>query len=280
MTSEQAKNRIEKLKVEINLHRYNYHVLDQESISPAALDSLKNELYQLENEFPELITPDSPTQRIGGEPLEKFQKSIHSRPMISLFDAFSEGDIIDWEEKDRRFLASQEILPTLFPEARQFVGGQEPEYFCELKLDGLAININFHGGLLEKAATRGDGKVGEDVTTNVRTIASVPLSLRLISQEELKSLGFSEQIIDLIISLVREGDLEFRGESVMTKKVFTALNEKYRKLGKAELANTRNGVAGSLRQLDPKISAERLLDFFVYDLIIPNNLKNFPTNKT
>jgi DNA ligase (NAD+) len=270
MTSEQAKNRIEKLKVEINLHRYNYHVLDQESISPAALDSLKNELYQLENEFPELITPDSPTQRIGGEPLEKFQKSIHSRPMISLFDAFSEGDIIDWEEKDRRFLASQEILPTLFPEARQFVGGQEPEYFCELKLDGLAININFHGGLLEKAATRGDGKVGEDVTTNVRTIASVPLSLRLISQEELKSLGFSEQIIDLIISLVREGDLEFRGESVMTKKVFTALNEKYRKLGKAELANTRNGVAGSLRQLDPKISAERLLDFFVYDLIIPN----------
>ncbi|MFZ4648206.1 MAG: NAD-dependent DNA ligase LigA [Patescibacteria group bacterium] len=274
MTTEQAKNRIEKLKAEINIHRYNYHVLDQETISPAALDSLKNELFKLENEFPEFITPDSPTQRVGGEPLGKFKKSIHSRPMISLFDAFSDSDIRDWEEKDRRFLDSNDLRPTLFKEARDFVAGKMPEYFCELKLDGLAVNINFHQGLLEKAATRGDGKIGEDVTTNVRTIASIPLSLRNISKKDLKDLNFSDQTAELILALAEEGDFEFRGEAIMTKKVFASLNEKYEKLGKALLANTRNGVAGSLRQLDSKISAERKLDFFVYDFLIPSTEKN------
>lgn len=274
MTNEQAKNRIEKLKAEINIHRYNYHVLDQETISPAALDSLKNELFILENEYPQFITADSPTQRVGGEPLAKFQKSVHSRPMISLFDAFSEGDIRDWEERGRRYLSSDELRPLLFSEARQFVSGAEPEYFCELKLDGLAVNINFHQGILEKAATRGDGKVGENVTSNVRTIASIPLSLRELSKKELTSLGFEQQDLDLILALATEGDLEFRGEAVMTKKVFVELNKKYEKLGKALLANTRNGVAGSLRQLDPKISAERKLDFFAYDFLIPNTETN------
>ncbi len=270
MTSEQAKNRIEKLKAEINIHRYNYHVLDQETISPAALDSLKNELFKLENEFPELITPDSPTQRIGGKPLSKFKKSLHSRPMISLFDAFSDGDLRDWEERNQRFLGGDNIRHRLFSEAREFISGKIPEYFCELKLDGLAVNINFHQGLLEKAATRGDGKVGEDVTTNVRTIASIPLSLRQISKKDLSNLDFPEKTTVVILALAAEGDLEFRGEAIMTKKVFAGLNEKYGKLGKALLANTRNGVAGSLRQLDSKISAERKLDFFVYDFLIPD----------
>lgn len=274
MTSEQAKNRIEKLKAEINIHRYNYHVLDQETISPAALDSLKNELFILENEYPQFITADSPTQRIGGEPLAKFKKSIHSRPMISLFDAFSENDIRDWEERGRRYLDSDDVRPTLFSEARRFVSGEEPEYFCELKLDGLAVNINFHQGVLEKAATRGDGKVGEDVTNNVRTIASVPLSLREISKKELQALNFNSKAIEVILALAKEGDLEFRGESVMTKKVFAELNKKYEKLGKPLLANTRNGVAGSLRQLDSKISAERKLDFFAYDFLIPDTETN------
>ena len=274
MTQEQAKNRIDKLKAEINLHRYNYHVLDEETISPAALDSLKNELFKLENEFPELITPDSPTQRVGGEPLAKFKKSIHSRPMISLFDAFSEEDLRDWEERDRRFLASDEVRPGLFPEARAFVGGETPEYFCELKLDGLAVNINFHGGLLEKAATRGDGKVGEDVTLNVRTIASIPLALQPVSKKDLRALDFPEKNAEIILALAENGDLEFRGEAIMGKKVFAALNEKYEKSGKALLANTRNGVAGSLRQLDPKISAERNLEFYVYDFLIPDTNKN------
>lgn len=270
MTNEQAKNRIEKLKAEINIHRYNYHVLDQETISPAALDSLKNELFILENEYPQFITPDSPTQRVGGEPLVKFQKSVHSRQMISLFDAFSENDLRDWEERGRRYLASDDLRPSLFSEARHFVAGAEPEYFCELKLDGLAVNINFHQGVLEKAATRGDGKIGEDVTGNVRTIASIPLSLREVSKKELAVLNFGQETIDLIITLANEGDLEIRGEAVMTKKVFAELNKKYEKLGKPLLANTRNGVAGSLRQLDPKISAERKLDFFAYDFLIPD----------
>ncbi|MDD3301552.1 MAG: NAD-dependent DNA ligase LigA [Patescibacteria group bacterium] len=270
MTNEQAKNRIEKLKAEINIHRYNYHVLDQETISPAALDSLKNELFILENEFPQFITADSPTQRVGGEPLAKFQKSVHSRQMISLFDAFSENDLRDWEERGRRYLASDSLRPSLFLAARHFISGTEPEYFCELKLDGLAVNINFHQGILDKAATRGDGKVGEDVTNNVRTIASIPLSLREVAKKELAVLNFGQETIDLIITLASEGDLEVRGEAVMTKKVFAELNKKYEKLGKPLLANTRNGVAGSLRQLDPKISAERKLDFFAYDFLIPD----------
>lgn len=274
MTLDQAKNRLEKLKAEINLHRYNYHVLDLESISPAALDSLKNELFKLENEFPELISPDSPTQRVGGKPLAKFKKSVHSRPMISLFDAFSVGDMLDWEERNRRYLDSDSLRPKLFSAAREFVVRQETDYFCELKLDGLATNINFRAGLLEKAATRGDGKVGEDVTQNVRTIASIPLSLRQVSLEELEKNNFSKSEAKLILALAVQGDLEFRGESIMTKKVFASLNEKYEKSGKAPLANTRNGVAGSLRQLDPKISAERRLDFFVYDFLIPETEKN------
>jgi len=254
MKKSEAKVRIEKLKTEIDRHRHNYHVFDRETISPAALDSLKNELFKLENEFPDLITPDSPTQRISGEVLAKFSKITHSRPMISLFDAFSEEDMIAWEERSGNFLKRS----------------LKEEYYSELKLDGLAVNLRYEQGLLVSAATRGDGLVGESIIANVKTIESIPLRLREPSEKELEELGFSLSSIKEILSIYNQGVIEIRGEAIMTKQVLLELNKKYIKEGKPELANTRNGVAGSLRQLDSKISAERKLDFYAYDILLSN----------
>ncbi len=252
MTKSEAKKRLDKLKAEIDYHRYNFSVHDRETITPAALDSLKNELFKLENEFPDLITPDSPTQRVAGKPLGKFKKSIHSQPMISLFDAFTEDDMRSWEERNNNYLKRE----------------LKAEYYCELKLDGLAINLRYESGLLVNGATRGDGKVGEEVTGNIRTINSIPLKLRLPGERELKEIGFSGGDLDKIFSFITKGTIEIRGEAIMTKKVFTDLNKKYAQAGKALLANTRNGVAGSIRQLDPKITAERRLEFYAYDLLL------------
>lgn len=254
MTILEAKNRIDKLKKEIDLHRYNYHVLDEETISPAALDSLKMELFRLENEYPELITPDSPTQRVAGEVNERFKKVTHTRPMISLYDAFSENDMLEWENRNRRFLNKH----------------LEDIYYCELKLDGLAVALSYKGGLLVTAATRGDGKVGEDVTSNVRTISSIPLRLREPSIKELVSIGLSENNAKTFLGILQNGEIELRGESIMSNAVFNKLNKKYAKENRPLLANTRNAVAGSLRQLDSKVTAERELEFFAYDLLIAN----------
>src|SRR5680860_62899 len=248
----EVKVRIEKLKQEINYHRYNYHVLDRESISPAALDSLKNELFALENEYPELITPDSPTQRVAGQPLAKFIKTKHSRPMISLFDAFSEPDMRAWQERNENYLKRS----------------WNQAYYCELKLDGLAISLRYEGGRLVVAATRGDGVTGENVTANVKTIQSIPLSLRRPSSSEFKTAGFSSATEKIILNLLDKGNIEVRGEAIMTKKVLRDLNKKYEALAKPLLANVRNGVAGSIRQLDSKITAERQLDFYAYDLLL------------
>ncbi len=252
MTKAEAKSRIIKLKKEIDQHRHNYHVHDRETISPAALDSLKNELFKLENEYPDLITPNSPTQRVAGEPLAKFSKVIHSRPMTSLFDAFSQEDILAWEERNHNYLKRKLSL----------------EYYCEFKLDGLAISLRYEEGSLRQGATRGDGKIGEDITNNVKTIESIPLRLRIPSAEELVKLGFSENEIKTILEIIISGVLEVRGEAIMSKKVFADLNKKYQRENRAVLANTRNGAAGSLRQLDAKIAAERKLDFYSYDLTL------------
>jgi len=260
MTKSEAKTRLDKLKAEIDIHRYNYSVLDRETISPAALDSLKMELYRLENEFPDLITPDSPTQRVAGKPLSKFKKIIHSQPMISLFDAFTEEDMRLWEERNNNYLKR-----TL-----------REEYYCELKLDGLAINLKYVDGLLSAGATRGDGKTGEDVTGNIRTINSIPLKLRVPSEKELEAAGFNATEIKKVLSLLAGGVIEIRGEAIMSKKVFAELNKKYLKAGRAALANTRNGVAGSIRQLDAKITAERKLEFYAYDLLLFNSAENKP----
>jgi len=259
MTKIEAKNRIARLRAEIDAQRYNYHVLDKETMSAAALDSLKNELFQLENEYPDLITPDSPTQRVAGQPLAKFQKAVHSRPMISLFDAFSEEDMRAWEERNDNYLKGR---------GRESFNAKRKEYYCELKLDGLAINLRYEGGLLTQGATRGDGKVGENVTNNIKTINSIPLKLRVPTEKELQGLGISAADGRAILSLLSSGTIEIRGEAIMTKAVFAALNKKYESAGQAVLANTRNGVAGSIRQLDSRITAERKLEFYAYDLLL------------
>jgi len=251
MDKQQAKKRIKKLRDEINHHRYLYHVLDKTEISDAALDSLKNELAKLEQEYPELITPDSPTQRIGGKPLDKFNKVHHSAPMMSLFDAFSREDMEDWEKR----------LDKLMP-------GQKFDYYSELKLDGLAVALVYKNGKFNLGATRGDGVIGEDVTQNLKTIEAIPLVLRRPCQSELTKIGLAKSMGRKLQTALDKGIVEVRGEVIMTKKVFAELNKKYKKEGKPLLANPRNGAAGSIRQLDPKLTAERKLDCYIYDLMI------------
>jgi len=250
MTKEQAKQRIEKLKKEINYHRYMYHVLDRLEISDAAFDSLKNELEELEAKWPDLVTPDSPTQRVGGQALDKFKKVTHSVPMLSLNDAFGEEEIRAWEERIKKIIPSAKL-----------------EYFCELKLDGLAVALIYENGIFVRGATRGDGKIGEEVTQNLKTIEAIPLRLRVPSEAELKKVGFGAKQIKQILSAAQTGKIELRGEVIMTKKVFEELNRRYKKENKPLLANPRNGAAGSIRQLDPKVTAARKLDFYVYALI-------------
>lgn len=221
LTLAQAKERITKLKNEIEHHRYLYHVLDRQEISEAALDSLKHELTQLEQAYPQFITPDSPSQRISGKALPGFKKVTHAVPMLSLNDVFSYHELQEWESRCQRLIT-----------------GQQP-YYAEIKMDGLAVSLIYQNGILIEGSTRGDGKVGEDVTENLKTIESIPLRLR----------GDYPKV------------LEVRGEVYMTKANFDALNK--REDGK--YANPRNVSAGSIRQLDPKIAASRKLSFMAYD---------------
>ena len=220
--------RVAKLRDLINDYRYHYHVLDESIMSEAAADSLKHELSQLEEKYPELITPDSPTQRVAGRALDKFQKVTHAERMISLADVFSEDEVREWLDRIAK------------------LGAINPELFVDIKMDGLACALIYEDGLLKQAVTRGDGRVGEDVTMNVRTIENVPLS---IPQKE---------------------HTEVRGEIVIFKKDFDELNAKQRAKGKPEFANPRNLAAGSIRQLDPKIAASRPLKFMGYDMVSPN----------
>ncbi len=250
LPARQAKERIEKLKKVINHHRYLYHVLDKPEISDSAFDALKNELEELEFKFPGLITPDSPTQRVGGKALAKFKKITHKVPMLSLSDAFSEEELKEWQER------IQKLIP-----------GEKMDFFTELKMDGLAVSLEYKKGVLIRGATRGDGKIGEDITQNLKTIGSVPLRLRMPSEKELKGAGFSGDQNEKIIKAGKEGTIEMRGEAIIPKKVFEELNKKLKKEEKILLANPRNAVAGSIRQLDPKITASRKLDFYVYSLI-------------
>ncbi len=250
MNKQEAKKRIKKLRAEINHHRYLYHVLDKAEISDEALDSLKNELFKLESEFPDLITVDSPTQRIGGKPLDKFRKIRHSQFMISLYDAFTPEDLHAWEKRISKLLPVNVKL----------------NYFCELKLDGLAVALRYEKGIFILGATRGDGRVGEDVTQNLRTIASLPLTLRQPTDKEYQESGFTPKQIRDINKAISAGKMEVRGEVVMLKKVLADLNRKYKAQGLPPLANPRNAAAGSIRQLDPKLAAERKLEFFAYEL--------------
>ncbi len=232
--SVEIKQRIQKLRQAIDKYRYEYHVLDQSSISPEALDSLKKELLEFEEQYPELITPDSPTQRVAGEPLDKFKKINHKVEQWSFNDAFTEEDMLRFDERVKKFI--KQSLPQ---EKLEDVG-----YTCELKIDGLKVVLEYEDGYLKTAATRGDGKVGEDVTVNVRTIESVPLKLN--------------EKINIIVE----------GECFLPKSQFERLNKIQREKGEEIYANPRNFAAGTLRQLDPKIVAERALDTFVYDVAL------------
>jgi DNA ligase (NAD+) len=225
-----ARDRVLKLRKVIEHYRTQFHVYDKEEIIPEALDSLKHELAVLEEKYPELITPQSPTQRIGGAPLPEFTKVTHRIAQWSLNDAFSEEDIRDFDERVRRFL-------------EQALGRSvTPSYICELKIDGLKIVLSYEKGLLVTAATRGDGKVGEDVTSNVRTIESVPLEL-------------PEPV-----------DMTVEGEVWLSTRELARINAAREAGGEAPFANPRNAAAGSIRQLDPKIAAARRLDTFIYEL--------------
>ena len=228
-----AKARIEKLKELINEYRYHYHVLDESIMSEAAADSLKHELSQLEEQYPEFITPDSPTQRVAGKPLDKFQKVTHASRMISLADVFSESEIRDWVARNYK----------LVDQGTEFI------FFTDIKMDGLAMSLHYENGIFKQAVTRGDGLVGEDVTMNVKTIQNIPLKLNLDNPPE---------------------HLEVRGEVIIFKQDFEKLNQMQAKLGEKPFANPRNLAAGTIRQLDPRIAASRPLRFMAYDLVTPD----------
>lgn len=226
----EVRERVSKLRTAIEHYRYQFHVLDNEAITPEALDSLKHELVKLEEAYPTLVTPDSPTQRVAGKPLPAFQKVKHQMPQWSLGDAFTEEDIREFDARVHRMLLGalgKKVIPT---------------YLTELKIDGLKIVLTYEKGKLVTAATRGDGVFGEDVTSNVRTIESVPLVLA--------------EPINIIVE----------GEIWMSVSELARINRERKKTGEALFANPRNVAAGSIRQLDPKVAAARKLDTFIYDI--------------
>lgn len=243
MEKQQVEKRIAKLREIINDYRYHYHVLDESTMSEAAADSLKHELTQLEEQFPDLITSDSPSQRVAGKPLDKFEKITHQHPMLSLQDVFNKKEVESWLERLHK------LLPT------QMANRKSQEFFTDLKMDGLACSLIYENGKLSKAVTRGDSRVGEDVTINVRTIENVPLTLRTS-----KTYPFLQQ-----------GRTEIRGEVVIYKDDFTKLNEARQKAGAEKFKNPRNLAAGTIRQLDPSLVAERPLHFIGYDILRGNN---------
>jgi DNA ligase (NAD+) len=239
--TQDVQHKIEKLRDQIRHHEYLYYVLDQPEISDTEFDRLMQQLKQLEKEHPDLVTPDSPTQRVGGKPREGFVKVPHSSPMLSLDNAYNEQELREW---DRR--------------VRDLSGRADVEYVCELKLDGLSMALRYASDQYDRgksklvlALTRGDGSIGEDVTVNVKTIRSVPLSM---SAAALKKAGLPP-------------DFEARGEVVMPIKAFERMNEERERQGLAKFANPRNAGAGAVRVLDPNITAQRRLDFYSYFLL-------------
>jgi len=234
MSSPAIEKKIEALREKIRRHEYRYYVLDDPEISDADFDALMNELKRLEAEHPKLVTPDSPTQRVGGKPREGFVKAKHSSPMLSLDNAYSEDELRDWERR-----------------VHELSGRTDLEYMCELKLDGMSLALVYSAGRLERGITRGDGSIGEDVTLNVRTVRSIPLA---ISKDKLKKAALP-------------ADFEVRGEMLMPLAAFRRMNEERERQGLSVFANPRNATAGTVRQLEPSITAQRRMDFFAYMLL-------------
>ncbi|MGD0568160.1 MAG: NAD-dependent DNA ligase LigA [Candidatus Sulfotelmatobacter sp.] len=234
VASKGIEKKIEALREKIRHHEYLYYVVDNPEISDAEFDKLMRELKDLEAGHPELITPDSPTQRVGGKPREGFVKVPHSSPMLSLDNTYNEEELRDWERR-----------------VHELSGQSDVDYVCELKLDGMSLALIYEDGKLVRGITRGDGSVGEDVTLNVRTVRSIPLS---IPKEKLKKAGIP-------------ANFEARGELLMPTAAFKKVNEERERKGLATFANPRNFTAGTVRQLDANITAERRMDFFPYILL-------------
>lgn len=251
LTKNEAKERIGKLREAINRYRYSRLTLNKELISTEAEDALKKELFNLEQKFPELITANSPTQRVGGKALKKFSKFRHSTRMLSFNDAFSQEDMKDW------LLRNNKLLPS----------GAEIDFYCELKIDGLAICLIYEDGFLKMGSTRGDGIIGEDVTGNLKTIEAIPLQLNERG-EILKNLE-NNNLRHIADGLKKSWPktIEVRGEVFINLKDFKLLNKEQIKKGLPPYANPRNVAAGSIRQLDPKVTASRHLDSFAYSLV-------------
>jgi DNA ligase (NAD+) len=230
-----AEKKIEALREKIRHHEYQYYVLDDPEISDFEFDKLMEGLKALEAENPDLVTPDSPTQRVGGKPREGFSKVRHSSPMLSLDNTYNEDELRAWERR-----------------VHDLSGRKDVEYVCELKLDGMSMALRYQDAHLERGITRGDGSEGEDVTLNVRTVRSVPLS---IAKDKLKKSGLP-------------ATFEVRGEMLMPLAGFKKMNEEREKAGLSTFANPRNATAGTVRQLEPSITAQRRLDFFAYILLV------------
>jgi len=224
---EEAKEKIKKIREQIEKHNYHYFVLDNPQITDAEYDKLMQQLVALEKEFPELATPDSPSQRIGGKPLAGFKTYVHRTPLLSLGNAFGKEQLLDFHRRVVNGLGTDSV-----------------EYVVEPKIDGLSVALYYQGGILQVGATRGDGVTGEDVTQNLKTIGNVPLRLK----ENLPI-------------------LEVRGEAYMPKDSFQRLNTVKEEKGEVLFANPRNAAAGSIRQLDPKVAASRDLRVIVYALL-------------
>ena len=222
------------LREKIRFHEHRYYVLDDPEVADAEFDRLLNQLKKIEAEHPELITPQSPTQRVGGKPREGFVKVAHSSPMLSLDNAYSEEELREWERR-----------------VQELSGRTDVEYVCELKLDGMSLAVVYEDGVLERGITRGDGSTGEDVTLNVRTVRSVPLEL---DASVLKKAGLPSSF-------------EVRGELLMPLASFRKMNESREEQGLAAFANPRNATAGTVRQLEPSVTAQRRLDYFTYQLL-------------
>ncbi|CAM3124364.1 NAD-dependent DNA ligase LigA [Cupriavidus taiwanensis] len=253
LPADAAASRVAWLREELDRHNYQYYVLDAPTVPDAEYDALFSELMALELEHPELQTPDSPTQRVGGEPLSAFDSVRHRVPMLSLNNAFADEDVLNF---DRRCAQGLGRTAPAAGEADLFSAADAVEYACELKFDGLAMSLRYEDGRLVQAATRGDGETGEDVTVNVRTIKAIPLKLR----------GQAPAV------------LEVRGEVFMFRRDFDKLNARQAEAGEKTFVNPRNAAAGSLRQLDPRITARRPLSFFAYGLGELQGVERPPTH--
>src|SRR5690349_16472335 len=227
--------RIDDLREQIRYHEHRYYVLDSPEISDAEYDALMNELKALEAEHPDLLTPDSPAQRVGGTPREGFIKVEHSSPMLSLDNAYNEQELRDWERR-----------------VHELTGEKNVEYVCELKLDGLSMALRYDNSRFVRGVTRGDGSIGEDVTPNLRTVRSIPLSIDAKTQ---KQSGVPPAF-------------EVRGEIIFPRKAFERMNEERERANLSRFANPRNAAAGAVRVLEPNITAQRRLDFYAYSLLV------------